>query len=120
MANAQWKAAYGNAWNEIAEAREESGTRASRSNISDGLDSSLANLAATIVQYVAEIKKPDGERLPGFHDAQLDSLRFQLASRAPIYRDMEIARMTGALQLDLAEIGPERSVRQDRAGRQDA
>ena len=55
---------------------------------------------------MAEIKKPDGERLPSFHDAQLDSLRFQLASTAPIYRDMEIARMTGALELDLAEVGP--------------
>jgi hypothetical protein len=35
----------------------------------------------------------------------LDSLRFQLASRAPIYPEMEIARMTGALELDLAEAG---------------
>ncbi len=49
-----------------------------RSRFFHGLDSELANLAQTIVQYVAEIKKPDGERLPGFHDAQLDSLRFRV------------------------------------------
>ena len=59
-----------------------------------------------MVEYVAEIKKPDGERLPGFHDAQLESLRFRMFSPAPVYKDMEIARMTGALDLDLSQVGP--------------
>ena len=104
MANAAWKSAYGGAWNEIAEAQKKAASR-HKEEYFHGLDSSLASLAGTIVQYVTEIKKPDGDRLPGFHDAQLDSLRFQLASAAPIYRDMEIARMTGALELDLAEMG---------------
>ena len=105
MANPQWKAAYGTAWTQIAEAEKKSATRV-KEQYYHGLDSSLASLAQTIVQYVAEIRKPDGERLPSFHDSQLDSLKFQLASGAPIYNDMEIARMTGALALDLAEVGP--------------
>ena len=105
MANPQWKSAYGNAWTQIAEAEKKAATRF-KEQYFHGLDSSLASLAQRIVQYVAEVKKPDGERLPGFHDAQLDSLKFQLASPAPIYNDMEIARMTGALALDLAEAGP--------------
>lgn len=105
MANAQWKAAYGNAWQEIADAEKKAATR-TKEQYFHGLDSSLANLAMTIVQYVAEIKKPDGDRLPGYHDSQLDSLKFQLFSKAPIYTDMEIARMTGALELDLSEAGP--------------
>jgi hypothetical protein len=105
IANSQWKSAYGSAWNDIAEAQKKAAAR-SMEEYFRGLDSSLASLAGTIVQYVAEIKKPDGDRLPGFHDAQLDSLRFQLASTAPTYRDMDIARMTGALELDLAEMGP--------------
>src|SRR5262249_29252169 len=46
-------------------------------------------------------------RLPGFHDAQLDSLKFQLFSGAPVYTDMEIARIAGALELDLSEAGPD-------------
>ncbi len=79
MANAQWKAAYGNAWTEIAAAEKKAASR-SKEQYFHGLDSSLASLAQTIVEYVAEIKKPDGERLPGFHDSQLDSLKFQLAS----------------------------------------
>ena len=105
MANAQWKAAYGNAWNEIENAEKKSAARY-KEEYFHGLDSSLASMATTIVEYVAEIKKPDGERLPGFHDAQLDSLKFQLASTAPVYKDMEIARMAGALTLDLEQDGP--------------
>jgi len=105
MANAQWKAAYGSAWQEIADAEKKAATRTKEQSF-HGLDSSLANLAMTIVQYVAEVKKPDGDRLPGYHDSQLDSLKFQLSSKAPIYSDLEIARMTGALELDLAEAGP--------------
>jgi hypothetical protein len=104
MANAQWKSAYGNAWNEISEAEKKAATR-TKEQYFHGLDSDFASMAGRIVQYVAEIKKPDGERLPGFHDSQLDSLRFQLASTAPMYKDIDIARMTGALALDVAEAG---------------
>ncbi len=104
MANRSGRRRTGNAWNQIAEAEKKAATR-SKEQYFHGFDSSLASLAQTIVQYVAEIKKPDGERLPGFHDSQLDSLKFQVASSAPIYNDMEIARMTGALALDLAEAG---------------
>jgi hypothetical protein len=57
------------------------------------------------VDYVAEVKKADGERLPGYHDAQLESFRFRMQSPAPVYPAMEIARMTGALQLDIEEVG---------------
>ncbi|HEX4135349.1 MAG TPA: S46 family peptidase [Bryobacteraceae bacterium] len=104
MANPQWKSAYGGAWDAIAEAEKKAGSRIKEQDF-HGLDSSLANLATSIVEYVAEVKKPDGERLPGFHDAELDSLKFQLFSPAPIYPQMEIARMTGALQLDIEEAG---------------
>lgn len=104
MANPQWKAAWGGAWDEIAEAERKQATR-TKDEYFHGLDSDLANLATSIVDYVAEIKKPDSERLPGFHDAQLESLRFRLFSPAPIYSQMEIARITGALQVDIEGAG---------------
>ena len=104
MANAQWKAAYGNAWGEIADAEQKASAKF-RDQAYTSLDSQLASLALNIVQYVAEVKKPDGERLPGFHDAQLDSLRFRMFSPAPIYPGLEIARLTGALEMDVAELG---------------
>jgi hypothetical protein len=105
MANPQWKAAYGSAWDEIAAAEKKSESRI-KEQFFHSTDSRLSGLAKTIVEYVNEIKKPDGERLPGYHDAQLDSLRFELFSPAPVYRDMEIAQITGALELDLEEMGP--------------
>jgi len=103
-ANPQWKAAYGNAWDQIAAAEKKAQTRF-KEQYFHGLNSSLASLAQQIVQYVVEIKKPDGERLAGYHESQLESLRLSLFSPAPIYPDMEIARITGALELDLAEAG---------------
>jgi hypothetical protein len=116
MANPEWQKAYGDAWNAIAEATRKEisrvkqqfyrGTDLQRQNFR-GLDSELANTAGTIEFYVAEGGKPDGERLAGFHDAQLESLRQRLFSPAPIYPSMEIARMTGALEAGLAELGPD-------------
>ncbi len=105
MANPEWKAAYGGAWQAIAETERKAASRANE-RFFHGLDSELANLAKTIVEYVAEVKKPDGQRLPGYHEAQLDSLRFQLSSPAPVYKAMETARIAGALQQDLDEVGP--------------
>jgi hypothetical protein len=98
------RAKYGDAWDEIARV-EKKGAGRLKERFFHSLDSQLAGLAQTMVQYVAEIKKPDGERLPGYHEAQLESLRFRLFSPAPVYREMEIARITGALQLDLEEMG---------------
>ncbi len=103
--NPELKTKYGGAWDEIAAAEKKADTRV-KEQFYHGTDSQLAGMAQTIVQYVAEIKKPDGERLPGYHEAQLDSLRFRMFSPAPIYRDMEIARITGALELDLKAVGP--------------
>lgn len=104
MANAELKAKYGNAWNDIAEAERKAASRI-KERFFHSTDSRLSGFAATIVDYVAEIKKPDGERLPGYHDAQLQSLRFNLYSPAPVYKDLEMARMRGALELDLKEVG---------------
>ena len=104
MANAEWKAAYGNAWKEIADAGRKEATRFKEQYFTE-LDSQYAALALQIVQYAAEIKKPDGDRLPGFHDAQLESLRYRMFSPAPIYPAMEIARLAGSLEQGVGELG---------------
>jgi hypothetical protein len=106
VANPEWKTRYGAAWTAIADAENKADSRA-KEMFFHGLDSQLANIARTIVEYAVEVRKTDGQRLPGYHDAQLESLRFQLASPAPIYKKMEIARITAALQLDLDECGRE-------------
>jgi hypothetical protein len=105
-ADPEWKKEYGSAWTMEDEALQKEHPRV-KQQFFRNTDSQLSALAVQIVTYVAEIKKPDGERLPGFHDSQLDSMKHRLFSPAPIYPEMEIARMTGALQLDVKELGPD-------------
>jgi hypothetical protein len=62
-------------------------------------------IALSIVQYVAEVKKPDGVRLEGYHDSQLESLGFRLFSPAPVYPAFEKAMLQVGLQLSLEEKG---------------
>jgi hypothetical protein len=45
--------------------------------------------------------------LEGYHDSQLDSLRFQLLSPAPVYRDFEQAMLAGFLGVSRDELGPD-------------
>ena len=91
--NAEWAKAYGSAWDTIAQAQEKLRGRYKESALwSVGRSGSrLATQAVRIVQYVTEIGKPDGERLPGYHDAELESTRFAMFSPAPIYPEMETA-----------------------------
>jgi hypothetical protein len=106
MSTPEGKQAYGGAWDAIAEAEKKASTRVKQS-LFESTDSQLGNLGARIVEYVVEIKKSDTERLEGFHEAQLESLRFNLFSPAPIYAAMEIARMTASLEQGLQELGPD-------------
>jgi hypothetical protein len=105
MGNAQWKAAYGGAWDAIAAAEKKEATR-TREQLFRTVNSQFATIAMSLVQYVAEVKKPDGERLAGYHESQLDSLKYRMFSPAPIYPAFEIARLAGSLEDSLAELGP--------------
>jgi hypothetical protein len=104
--NPEWRQAYGGAWDAIAEAMRKASTRI-KPSLFQSTDSQLGNIGAVIVEYVAEIKKPDGERLAGYHEAQLDSTRFSLFSPAPSYPGFEIARRTASLEQALQELGPD-------------
>ena len=106
MANPEWEKAYGSAWTATADAMRKAASRI-KEQFFRNIDSQLAATAATIVDYVAEVKKPDGLRLAGYHEAQLESMRQRLFSRAPVYPAMDIARMAGALEAGQAELGPD-------------
>jgi hypothetical protein len=103
-ANPEWQKAYGSAWDTIA-AAEEKVKPEIKSQFLRRADSRLFSIALQIVQYVAEIKKPDGERLPQFHDAGLESLKFQMLSPAPIYPSTEKLFMISALKLGQEKLG---------------
>jgi hypothetical protein len=103
-ANPEWQKAYGSAWDTIA-AAEEKVKPEIKSQFLRRADNRLFSLALQIVQYVAEIKKPDGDRLPQFHDAGLESLKFQMLSPAPIYPSTEKLFMISALKLGQEKLG---------------
>jgi hypothetical protein len=95
---------YGDAWDQVAHAVDLAKPEMTK-RIFRRSDSQLLGLALQIVQYVAEVKKPDGERLPQFHEAGLDSLRFQLLSPAPVPLSVEKLYMTTALTLAKEKLG---------------
>ncbi len=104
-ADPEWQKEYGGAWATIEGATKKDGELFPK-DLFRRTDSPLFGSALSLVQYAAEVQKPDGERLPGYHDSQLESLRFSLVSPAPVYLDMETARMAGSFQEALDELGP--------------
>ncbi|HYL98918.1 MAG TPA: S46 family peptidase, partial [Blastocatellia bacterium] len=101
------KESYGAAWDEIAqaEARQVGTIKQLRYRSTGRSFSRLAGVALTIVQYVAEVQKPDSKRLDGFHDSQLDSLKFGLFSPAPVYPDLERRLLADSLQESVEQLG---------------
>ncbi|HEX9972728.1 MAG TPA: S46 family peptidase [bacterium] len=107
QANPEWKKQYAGAWDVIKKLMKER-SKTSRERFYQGLaiNSRFYGIANQIVLYVAEVNKPDIERLNGYHDSQLEQLRFRLFSPAPIYKDIDEATTKGMMQLALAELGP--------------
>jgi len=103
-ANPEWKREFGNTWETISTVVDKQRPLI-QGNIYRRTDSRLMTLALQIVQYVAEVKKPDGERLAAFHEAGLESLRYQLLSPAPIYPATEKLYMTSALTQGIEKLG---------------
>ncbi len=107
--NPEWQKRYGDAWDVIERVTQKQASVFRQQLFRRFAGSRLASMALTIVQYVQEVRKPDGERLDGFHDAQLERLRFQILSPAPVYPDMEEAVLAGLLQMAQEELGPDDS-----------
>ena len=106
-ANPEWRRQYGDAWDAIAAATKKQAELSKPQQFrSISSASNLASLARQIVVYVAEIKKPDAQRLSGYHDSQLDELKFYLFSPAPIYPEFEEAMLAFSLQDSLDQLGP--------------
>ena len=101
----EWKQLYGDAWDSISVAIERAKTAVKVNTYRMVRGSRMATLATQIVQYVAEVKKPNEERMAEFQDANLASLEFRLFSRAPVYADLEEMLLADGLQESLEELG---------------
>ncbi len=110
-ANPEWKKAYGDAWKTIekliAKQRKEFG---GRNYAGLALSSQFARSARTLVYCASEIKKPDLERLDGFHDVQLERLKMRLFSPAPVYKDLDEATFAAMLQWAVEKAGAEEPI----------
>jgi hypothetical protein len=106
-ANPQWAADYGSAWDMIAKVMKEQEKIYKPQFYHQLMGSRLAAYATTIVFYVKETNKPDADRLNGYHDAELETLRYNLFSSAPVYADLEETNLAGTLKIALDELGPD-------------
>lgn len=96
---------YGDAWTSLEELYETHMDKIANQVYEQILGSRLAGLATTIVRYVEEIEKPNTERLDGYHDADLEMLKFRLFSPAPVYKDFEISNLGWSLKTSLKGLG---------------
>jgi Peptidase S46 len=72
-----------------------------------GFNSDLAFDARTLVRVAEEKTKPNGQRLREYRDSALPSLEQGLFSTAPIYKNLEIAKLSLALAQMREALGPE-------------
>jgi hypothetical protein len=101
----EWMKEYGEAWGMIAKAEKKYMEMFKPAQFRALRGSRMASNALTIVRFVTEVKKPNGERLDEFRDSQLESLKFRLFSPAPVYPQLEEMTMTDGLQESLEQLG---------------
>ncbi len=65
----------------------------------------LFGTAGHLVELANERALPDGERLAKYRDSEVPTLVLQLTQDAPIYKDLEIARVAGYWQEALDTLG---------------
>jgi hypothetical protein len=114
------KKAYGEAWDRLANLLHEGEGAYLKyflfeqrgRNLTSGraFNSKLFGIARTLVRLVAETKKPNGERLREYRESNLESLKQQLFSPAPIYEDLEAAKLADSLGMLAEEAGGEDEV----------
>ena len=99
--NSEYRAKWGDAWEQIERAQFEYADFFERYSALEGrrraIRSDLFAIAKNIVRLAEELPKPSGERLREFRDSELDSLYLELYSPAPIYEELEIARIANGL-----------------------
>ena len=69
-----------------------------------GFYSDLFSIARSLVRMAAEDEKPNEKRLAEYRDSGRESLKRKVFSPAPIYEDLERAKLTDSLALLLEEL----------------
>ena len=73
----------------------------------DAFISELFTIARHLVRLPLELPKPSAERLREYRDSNLESLKFQLFSPAPIHADLERGKLAASLTFLAENLGGE-------------
>lgn len=120
-ADARKKKEFADAWDAIAKARRDLSTYERDRRFLDpttgttpvvpaGFNSQLFMYARTLVRLADENSKPDVQRLPEFVNARRAGLEATLYSTAPIYDDLEKAKLANSLAFMQSEYGANSSL----------
>jgi len=109
-ADAELEKECGGAWDAIARALDQQ--REIRKSLwyvgfARGFDSDLFRAALELVRAAEERTKDNGVRLEEYSDARLPQMKAHLLSSAPVYRELEILRLTFSLTKLRATLGPD-------------
>ena len=105
QASPQTAAAAG-AWARIGEAEHEYRTHAREWLYRDlARGPRMVNFAEQLVRYAAEVQKPNERRLREYRESNLPSIRFQILSPAPVYRDVDEVILAAQLEDASRELG---------------
>src|SRR6185436_18655426 len=107
-ANAELKAKYGEAWDQVAKARGALPPyNRERVFFESGLGpyTQYFTLARTLVRWTEESAKPNGQRLPEYADARKAAIERQIGSEAPIYPGVEQATLEAGLTVMEQQLG---------------
>lgn len=94
-------------WDRIAAAQREL-MRGNREHLYADLarGARLVTVASQIVRCVAEVPKPNEKRYQEYRDSNLETLKFQLYSPAPVYPDLDAVILATQLEDALQALGP--------------
>ncbi len=109
-ANPEWQKEYGERMGHNCEGRRTGEAGDSSIRFIGEPTAGCFRLRCCLCSTRQEMKKPDGERLAQFHDANQQSLKFQLLSPAPITTDTEKLFMKTALNLGVEKLGKDDAV----------
>ncbi|MBM3995612.1 MAG: S46 family peptidase [Planctomycetes bacterium] len=98
----------GPAWKTVEAVQKVRAANAKRFNLLEGgqgFNTTLFAYARTIVRAADELAKPDAERLTGFNDSAIPTLKFGLEAKRAIDKDFEITKLGDSLGFLVEQLG---------------
>ncbi|HET9752123.1 MAG TPA: S46 family peptidase, partial [Myxococcales bacterium] len=99
-ARASLRKKYGSSWDEVAQAIDAFQPRHKEyqyEELAAGFNTRLFRIARALVRGTEELQKPNEQRLREYTDGRLPQLKQQLFSKAPVYEDLELFKLSFGL-----------------------